>query len=574
MSPRAEKIIKCYWFESLFYDIFGCLLIIAVLGVLVQNLLSIRGSLSDNQKFGFTPSISSSQQNGSLSGGTLTILPTDGRVRRIVKAVAKPVVSVIESVASLLFRRPVELRGQDRERTLFQNTVLFLKSLFGDQRVKRVIKYMKIDQYELIGRTFTKGDMKTFLCCLELVTKDDMQELLDELRSNKNVVRTISAQDLSVLRKQFENTSTVEMCSTAQLQSLEQFLLPFTSSQEEFWNNLDEIQHRLPSPVSFPQLVESVAWVRHALRTKNVSEEDWDVAFAKRFAAIKLPPHTVVSHPQGYLYLSHAVEGRALKLFFQPLGTSSAQRVVLYGSTTDSITKSGFAGAVSSYKEDVQPDMGARGIIETYEETKQLFQNPQRGFVKTKQDTVRCIGHSLGAVHAMRDAVLFFRQVTHLTGVCSPGVDAKTADVYRKVICANDLSPSLRYVMEEGDVIPLAGERLLGDGCQPAPTVKMLRPSNTVSQPFLRFNLCARNIWHFPSNMLQVSRAHSRLLVLEPHQEKRLEGKEKQNVLCHAPETIDPRWERARKRIGSIFVKVGAQFATFAEKQLGLSVVQ
>lgn len=527
----------------------------------MQQLSIVKAISNSSQMFSIGPAqVNSSSKE--TSTWSVTLQPSTWRDYGI----ARLAIGIIESVASQFFEKRVDLLETEVRIKCFRETISFFQTLFGSQRVIRVIKQMGIDHYAQTGELLKRGEMPTFLYHMELFTKEDMQELLDELHSDKKTVRFISDAQRNSLRKEFDHCLSVESCSNEQLKTLERLLLPFTSESEEFWEDIQ--QKKQCVPLSRFDLLEAAAWVRYSMRTGQLSEDDWEVAFAKRFAAIPLPHHLVVPHPQGYLYLSNSVQGRALKYFFRPLGKTNTQPIVLYGTTTDTAKKEKLFSFFSSFYEDARTEIGTRGIVETYEETRKILQDTRKGFVTTPQDRVRLIGHSLGAAQAMRDAVLFYRQVSQVTGVCCPGVDKKTAELFKKAITAARLSPSLKYVVENGDIIHLSGERLLGDECPLSVSVRILSPIDTPVQQFPRLHWTIQNILRAVSYVKQNSRAHMRLLILEPHKEHVLEGQEKNDFLHHAPNSVDPGWESARSKIGSFLLAKGEGFAEFAETKL------
>jgi hypothetical protein len=451
------------------------------------------------------------------------------------------------------------------------NTVECLHTIFGAKRVERVLQYLKFDAYWKTGQLFTRGDMALFMCGLELITVEDMQDLLDELHEKTDTVRQIPQKELVRLRGVFKDTKLITECNSKQLGELEQQLLPFDDDNDEFWHNCDNIKNQLP--LSREELIESAAWVRRVLRTQKLDDDSWEVAVAKRFAAIKLPPHFVLPHPQGYMFLTNAVEGRSLKYFFRKLGNAGPRSFVLYGTTTDSARKEKFGSSYTSYFEDMRPELGTKGIVETFDKTKEILSDPSLGFISGPSEKIEFIGHSLGGAQAMRDTVLFHNQVARLTCVCCPGVDQKTAELFAKIVQNKELPLNVKYIVEDSDIISLSGTRLLGSGCQSCKnlsiSVKVLRPSGSHECDFFRMNINFRNIVNFPSAVKQNSRVHMRLLALEPHETTELQGAKKEAFLNHDAISVDPSWEVGRRVIGALcFQFSGWGFSDFAKRKI------
>src|SRR4029079_837073 len=103
------------------------------------------------------------------------------------------------------------------------------------------------------------------------------------------------------------------------------------------------------------------------MRHKKLEREDWEVYFAKRLSVMQYPIGLVVRHPEGYLRYDTCIENRGVsKLIFRPIGTNTMPTQVLYRGTrclpTDKMRV-----IFDTFHEDFTKELGARGIISSYE---------------------------------------------------------------------------------------------------------------------------------------------------------------------------------------------------------------
>lgn len=500
--------------------------------------------------------------------GAVTLQPgekTSSYVRRILDATS----SIFHrfSVHSHELKQP--LKETQAEIVDLKATTAPLEEIFGRERVKRNIALVRSNTPKVNGRdkNFSKQELAALLFCLSFITKEDLEDLLQEIQGSAQMVRGLQGESLAKLRAQFHG-KTVELCSKEDISSLEAILLPFGSVQNLFWEDASHTQTDEKAPSTFAGMMERAAWSRHLLKTYPLTIDEWEYLFAKAFSPPFLPEHVVIPHPNGYLFMSHSIEeGGASKRFFAQLGATPVDPTILYRCTRGLMPTDSRQSSFESFAENLRKNLGALGSIKTYEKTKALLEHPELGFVKSPDQQIRLIGFSQGGAHAQRDCALpFLHRVKKLLTISSPGIDRATAALFREMISKRHEPLTIIHTMEAGDIIHLSGEEHLWAKENVRLSVRSFAPIRYYLE-----NLANKKAWweacdiaHFIPRIKGFSQAHSRLTVAAPYYRERELSDESEETIrfCkHDPSIIDPSWESVRK-LGCIFPS--PDFAAFA----------
>jgi hypothetical protein len=388
-------------------------------------------------------------------------------VQRIVTAMTH----VIESLLSTFLCHTIVLIDHSKKREDLTSTVNQLKAIFGKQRVDRNIAWCGISMKTLHdnGLCLSKQDFATLFHSFALTTKPDIEELLAELHGDTLYVRGVDGERLDALRRQFHGKTEIDSCSPEEITTLEKILLPFADPKDLFWISQKERVNDVTFPVTTFDMIADVAWALHVLKTRHLPLKDWEALFGKRLAQPQLPAHLIVPHPNnGYLCFSHVVEnGGASKRFFRSLHPQqNVPPIILYRGTRGPMPGDGISDTFSSLLEDLRHELGSSGPIATYEETKELLEYSEKGFVTSPDQKVALITNSIGGAQGQRDALCFHNRVLSLTTNSSPGIDAETATLFRNVMSLPRETPMIiTHNIDKGDVVDTLGDEHIGGKC-------------------------------------------------------------------------------------------------------------
>lgn len=486
--------------------------------------------------------------------------------QRIITAVLR----AFEALASTLLNRPIVLIDHTKKQKDLTDTLTTLRQMFGTSRVDRNLAWCGIDipWYLNSGRCLSKRDFATIFHCFELITKEDVEELLAELNtSDVSCVRGIIGEELAALRQQYNGKRQIEECTPEEIRTLETILLPFSRPEHQFWNNPNGHKDTISFPVTPFGMIETVAWAQHLLRTKKLPLRDWEAFFGKRFAQPQLPKNLILEHPNhGYICFSHLVErGGASKRLFRSLHPQNVLPIILYRGTRGPMPGDRLWDTTNSWLEDLRRELGSSGPIATYEETKQLLDQPELGFVNTPDQKVSLITHSIGGAQGQRDALMFHNRVYSITTNCSPGVDTDTAKLFRNVMSTPREQPMIiTHNIDTGDIVDTVGDEHIGGKCPFVRlTFRRLSPTSSTQTeepaPWTTTNrlhdFLFSGLSSLFSNIAGIFDAHVRAITAYAYREEIIstDNPETSELAAayaqHKPPHFDPSWEQARRFI-------------------------
>ena len=508
------------------------------------------------------------------------------RLRTTIEAIVFLVIKPLETALSTLMRRPIELKNRSIQQYQLNTTLSELKNIFGKERIERALGMSKLSASELkrTGHLLSKRNFALLYHALAMITKEDVEELLEELHGTAPLVRGISGEKLLLLRQQFSTVSTLSCCSPDHIATLSDVLLPFARPEDQFWTNPEKRMLYMLPPSSAFRTAEVVAWTCHLLRAQSFPLKDWEVLFAKRLAQPLLPNHLLIRHPTGgFLCLSHGIDGAGVsKRFFRSLHPEQTLPHVIYRGTRLPTSGTHFNETVRSLSDDLRSELGSLGPIKTYQATKELLEDPRQGFVNSDNQKVVFVTQSIGGAHGMRDAVLFHHKLARLTTNASPGIDKPTADLFRRVMAEANHDPIvITHIIERGDIVEKAGDEALGANCRHVSlTFRLIGPALHSSGPEQQdwsvnnrlstfFFSGVRQLF---SNIATLFHAHTRATVVDKYVEQIISTDDpatKDLALAyaqHTPPAFDPSWEALRRRF---FCPASSpDFAAFARQEL------
>lgn len=453
------------------------------------------------------------------------------------------------------------------------STIEYFKKLFGDKRLERALSFAKIDSSKMHrrGSLFTKKEVAHLLHILMLVTKDDVNELLNDLRSSKEVVRGLEGALLEQYRAKFKEKESIESCSFSDVSQLLDLLLPSRLGADLGISSSERDVLHFPKNVF--NKVKSAAWISSFLHEKVYTVIEWAQLVGKNLSRMPIPKGLLIPHPdRGFLFLSHTIQERgASKYFFRSLDVNTVFHHTVYQGTRGVALHSDPRDLLHCFADDARREIGAAGSIATYNRTKELFENPQHGFVDTSDDRICGIGYSLGGVQLQRDALLFPERFHSITTICSPGIEAESAQLFTSMIEKSKSSPTIDHIFEEGDIIANFGEKHLGAGCEKVPlTFRTVRPigGNSTSWPRVArlIDFIWRSIRSLFMNLFDCYKIHARATIAQLYDEIVLGQDEVNAQADHSPSHVDPLWEKVRQR----FCLPSPGFAHFVRQQIGV----
>lgn len=336
------------------------------------------------------------------------------------------------------------LRRRPKERfELNRASIEILFQLFGQARVLRIgqryaIRWEK--KWER-GAALRVRDLRRLLVGLADVRKEDVAEYF-ALQKNEG---------------KWPEVDRMEDLSITDFDSLINELIPFKRTEEIFLFRIPEIDPNLSAAgVTFDSRQQAILLLEQLRRNRTrLSQREWAIRVAKRLTNAQLPLGTLLPHPDGYYTLWGTIAaGGAYKDLWQPLVRNAENRcpplVTYRGTRMVSLAKH----APKTTLEDLRPDLGCRGVMETYEATREALANPAHGFVRSADERVWGIGMSLGGAHLQRDACLFLSRFAHIITVSSVGIDEPSLYLFKERADRVTLPLAITHIVDIDDVVP------------------------------------------------------------------------------------------------------------------------
>jgi hypothetical protein len=434
----------------------------------------------------------------------------------------------------------------------------YLQDLFGTERFHRLC----VRALNQVPNHFTRGDIERLFVYSADITEDDLKELYKKITATAAPILFLSGEEAQRLRDDFRVFSQFDALDTVHIERLINLLCPFKDIDDLFLRNLPEDSFCLDSGKTFAGLKVRV-FLQEKLRRDMPSKQLWQQILAKKITNLEMPEGSLLRTYRGGYHVLHRNlhGGGAYKTFFRPLGSNSgdSRRYVLYRGTqalplaTD---------ALATIADDLRKKIGNHGVEATLEETKQLLQNPEAGFIASADDEVVCIGMSLGGAHLSRDVIV--HRLTKVVIVSSPGIDDESCELYAREL---DYRPSITHYIEADDVVDQFGRQKLGSGLsadRAKVRVHILCPDTEV--PTLEY---VKEKRYFPRDaagfavlaslrfVQSLQYSHNRITYLLPRHSvlsfsntDESQNEELQRILRHEGPFYDKRFEAVRQRIG------------------------
>lgn len=409
---------------------------------------------------------------------------------------------------------------------------------------------------------YYKADMQQIFLHAAEVTFDELKELFMELKNPFcETVRALSREETSAARARLQPFEKLEQCTKRELDELMKIVCPFEKIEDIFLHDLP--LHRKMLEFSCEELRKRVFTYR-MMETLSVDcpleRHKWELYAGKELAGREIPKGAMIPHKTGYFENMHVIKnGGAYKYLLKSRGDSATDNCILYRGTHD----------LTSMYDDLRQEMGSLGAIATYAETQEYLTNPEKGFVATKDTKVRAIGMSLGGVHLQLDTIAFSNKFSHITTICSPGIDRNLA-----LLCAHKVA-SLKpivviHITEKRDYIDEFGNGRIGHGFSDTHSIEWYRLLAGNSHRPVRVHVLSKIsalLKNIPSRQY-----HLRPVIGRELQFSRLINKNEEQrcalnaFLSHEGPERDSSWELARKSFGNVVLReLGHRQPKFSE---------
>lgn len=301
----------------------------------------------------------------------------------------------------------------------------------------------------------------------------------ETVRDISKIFRSLATPTLSDLERALQEgieeegyDFTLETATGEQIQALYDRVAPFGSLHELFFSSIP--------PLDRPAVDSGKTFFGDDLRIRvlyelahnhEMTHDQWVTLVAKQLTPLEVSPGTMVRGYDGTWYTVHSTVSASgsYATFLKVVGDNPENKpaIVLYrGTHPTPIACEGFNGVV----EDIRPDIGTQGIINSYDQLEKRLTDPEEGFIQPGQ-SVWVMGMSLGGTHAQRLATLFPDIVRKVSLVSSPGIDEATCDLYAEVVAAaageqeGVEPPSIEMLIDADDITDSMGQMHLGAHC-------------------------------------------------------------------------------------------------------------
>lgn len=378
-----------------------------------------------------------------------------------------------------------------------QQTFEYFFDAFGKDRIERISDRYGLDLMERYrrGDSVTKGDLEAIYLGIADIRFEDLETLLEEINGPKQFVAHLNQEFTDQLRGEFTGKKTVYDLSKRQIDVLWGMLSPFSKMETIFFQRPWKSFVRNEKGGTFNHHRNRIFYIEEMRRTPIFNSEDvkqrttlkapdiqdeiqdrWSIRMMKRIVDDYLPTGVVVPHPKGYHYHYHMINKQgAFKLLFKGINKDPEIRNTVCALSTRATGLKSFFNMEHwrSRCEILCSDVGVFGTIATYDETKEYYTNPDKGFVDEYGQLIDLMGYSLGGKHMENDLVLFLPIIHSLVGICHPGSHAETADWFAERIGSeecdylDDRKLYIKHLRENDDAVFDLQDTHLGVDCDP-----------------------------------------------------------------------------------------------------------
>ena len=351
---------------------------------------------------------------------------------------------------------------QKENRQSIQN----LYDTFGEWRIQEISKRWDLDipKKKRDGSPLSASDVRTIFAAIGDVRIEDLKHIFSDITYRTADYLEISDAELEEIREQFSGR-TFEELHKDDFGLLHALAVPFENISTLFCHSLPRtFDEELPSV--WAGALDMMKWrVQHIEEMRRAKFDFPDFAEsirkAKRVYNYFMPTGVVIPHSDGYTYVYGLVhEHGCYKFFHKSMNKEDRPNMVSYlGTQLTSLTvPRGF----ETIKIDLHPNIGAPGVIDTYDETKALLTRPVMGFVDSDDEKVDLFGFSLGGALGGYDLCLFTDRINSATFVSTPGLDIPSLNLLAERVNTLADSIDVTLIWDVDDHIRLCGEGHLG----------------------------------------------------------------------------------------------------------------
>ncbi len=350
-----------------------------------------------------------------------------------------------------------------------KNTTLdYLATVYGKKRLERIIASCRLDFATRVDAPLTVRELEWIVVRSAEVYEIDLNELIDELKSDAETIRYLSAEETAKFKDRFKDKKDLDACTNEDIETLFSILIPVQQLEELFFHKVPLLDFACVDSGKHFDGMKGRVFIYETLRRKRHTEAEWSCMVAKRLVDREMPNGVVFRNAHGGFCKVHATvfgDG-AYKNFLKHVGQEGKhhRNIVLYRGTRMLLSATENFGSLF---DDLRKNLGSKGPVTTYEMTNSFLSDPSLGFVQTSDEAVEGIGMSLGATHLKRDAAQFGAKFEQLTLHAGPGIDARCAKVYSDLINESTRKVRIVYYWEADDYTHHFGEVHLGHGCLP-----------------------------------------------------------------------------------------------------------
>ncbi|MBB63931.1 MAG: hypothetical protein CMO81_02585 [Waddliaceae bacterium] len=364
----------------------------------------------------------------------------------------------------------------DEEMEINRQSIDYFYEVFGEKRISRIgERYgFDLDFKRERGEYLTRSDIELLFLGAADPRVEDIKELITDLKiqaEKKEKHLFLTAEKTNELAQKWLNLSPQEQMVQKQdkMDDLLNILTPFSKMEDIFLGDPPSTDSKsifwLPKR---KRLIRCLYELRNHERYQKFP--DWITRMGKRIGSVQPEIGTVISHPEGYFGISHAVKkGGSAKLFLKPITetTENFHHGVIYrGTSTNILSMDGW----QSMLDDIRQNIGAEGVISSFEETDKILNDPSFSFIDSPNDPLWFMGMSLGGGHAQRDFCLQAKRgIVHqtprdmkLTTVNAVNVDEDTCREFAKIAKRYPGFLQIKQLTDTEDIVHFFGDHHLG----------------------------------------------------------------------------------------------------------------
>lgn len=388
----------------------------------------------------------------------------DGSIKPLPQTVFEKIFHACEFYVNKLFFRTSSIKisglfSKNNSHNYRIDLTHYFESVFGKRRIERILLETNLSRDTT--SPYSREEIKQIFSRLVYLQREDYEDLISEIRGKKPLRESLLHRR-EELQNTFQSINCLDDCSVNEVRELDKLLIPFSSAEEAFLGDTPSLDLSFSTWISREALVRHVAYCVETLRRNTQSIDNWEVFVAKRLSQPEIPQKLILSHPLGCLERKETIqESGAYKILFKAVGKPSEEgptNYVVYRGTRGHLATDTIRSCYETVREDITKELGARGIIATYEKTKdaltKLAENDEKGFT--------FLGYSLGGAHAQRDCILFSKHCKRLVTVSSPGIDSESIPLFLSSFKHNPVLKEIVHNINPYDIVHEAGDRLIG----------------------------------------------------------------------------------------------------------------